>query len=295
MPQLSVLLGPVVAAFLMAAVSPSEHVAVVESGPADGRPAVLVPGLSGCAYGFAKLEPLLQDQGLRTIAIEPLGTGLSDRVKDADYTLTAQAQRLAAVLDLRRATAAVVVCQGVSAGIVFRLALARPDLVAGILSIEGGPAESAATGTVRNSLKLAKIVAKLGGSSYLRDRFEEDLRKASGDPAWVDKRTVRNYFRGPSRDLQGTLDAFIAMTEQPEPVVLVPRLGEIKAPVTVLLGGAEHASSLDPGEVALLRAGLPDVTVVTVEGAGHFIHEEQPAAVAEAVAGLLVRIGGAQE
>jgi len=37
------------------------------------------------------------------------------------------------------------------------------------------------------------------------------------------------------------------------------------------------------------------VSVTTVPGAGHFIHEEQPGAVADAVARLIARIDAAQE
>jgi len=273
----------------MVSVAPDAQLAVYESGPADGTPVVLVPGFSGSAYGFRKLEPLLHAQGRRTVVVEPLGLGLSDRTRGADYSLTAQAARLATVLDARGVDGALILCQGVSAGIVFRLTLARPDLVAGILSIEGGPAEAAGTPTIRNSLKLARLVAMLGGDSVLRDRYAEDLRKASGDAGWLDRRTLGYYIRGPNRDLQGTLDVFQAMVDVAEPTALMPRLSEITVPVAVLMGGAEHTCALDEDEIVALRDGLPDVTFTTVPGAGHFIYEEQPAAVSAALADLAAR------
>jgi len=292
----TLLLLPLLAAAepLMVPVAPDARIAVYDSGPADGPAVVLVPGLSGCAYGFRKLEPLLHDQGRRTIVIEPLGLGLSDRTNGADYSLTAQAERLAAALDARGARGALVVGQGVSASMVFRLALARPDRVAGILSIEGGPAEAAGTPKVRSTLKLAKLVAHLGGGSLLRDRFAEDLKKASGDDSWVDRRTIGYYFRGPNRDLQGTLDAFLAMADGPDPVPLIPRLDRVAVPVTVLEGGAEHEGDLTPDQQAVLREKLPDVRFVTVPGAGHFIYEEQPDAVAAAVDSLAARMAASR-
>ncbi len=162
------------------------------------------------------------------------------------------------------------------------------------MSVEGGPAEAAGTPRVRGALKLAKLVAHLGGGSVIRDRLADDLKKASGDPSWVDKRTIRYYFRGPNRDLQGTLDAFLAMAAGPDPEPLIPRLGQVAVPVTVLEGGAEHEGDLTPAEAAVMREKLPDVTFVTVPGAGHFIYEEQPAAVAAAVDSLAARVAAAQ-
>jgi pimeloyl-ACP methyl ester carboxylesterase len=275
------------AAHGLIAVAPQENLAVVDEGPPQGRVVVLVPGLSGCAYSFRKVTPLLHDQGIRTVIIEPLGLGLSDRPRDADYTLTAQAARLATVLDQMDMQGAVFVSQGVATSMVLRLALARPELVAGVISIEGGAAESAATATVRSQLKLTKLVAKLGGANLLRERYAENLAKASGDASWIDRRAVNRYFRGPRRDLSATLDALHAMTEQEEPLTLGPRLGEIMVPVRVLCGAADHAGGLEPTERELLARSLPDVGIYDVPDVGHFIQEERPRTVVSATVALV--------
>src|SRR2546425_12343057 len=64
-----------------------------------GQPVVLIPGLFGSEFGFRTLVPLLNAAGYRTIVIEPLGIGSSARPARADYSLTAQADRIAGVLD----------------------------------------------------------------------------------------------------------------------------------------------------------------------------------------------------
>lgn len=279
----------------MIAVAPTEHLAVLDQGPPGGPPVVLIPGLSGCNYGFRNLTPLLHAGGMRTIAIEPLGLGLSDRTKDADYTLTAQAHRLARVLDELGVGGAVIVSQGVATSMALRLALARPELVVGIVSVEGGAVEAASTPTVRRSLRLAKIMAKMGGTRYLRDRYRDDLVKASGDATWVDKRTLRHYFRGAGRNVQGTLDVFLAMSGQSEPEALGPRLKELAIPLIVLQGDAEHEGAMDAEEIEFLAAEVADFESRIVTGAGHFIYEEQPAAVAAAVTDLLRKLSTIQE
>ncbi len=255
-------------------VAPREELQVHQGG--EGQPVVLLPGLSGCAYGFRKVVPLLHEQGYRTIVIEPLALGRSSRPEGADYTLTAQADRVARVLEDLKVENALVVAHGVGFSMALRLALARPDQVGALVSIEGGPAETAATPTMRKGLKLAKLLSKIVGSKFIRDGAVDALKDSSGDPSWVDGFTAREYIWGARKDMDGTLNAFIAMAEQPEPYVLAPRLGEIPQPVLVLIGGADHHGAMKEEDIAALREGLPDVTFQTLAGAGHFIYEEQP-------------------
>lgn len=130
----------------------------------DGPAVVLLPGLSGCAYGYRQILVPLQAAGLRTVIIEPLGYGGSSRPRQADYSLTAQADRIAAVLDSLQLKDCLVVGHGLAASMALRLAYRRADLVAGIVSIEGAGAESAATPGVTGALKLGGLVAKLGAA-----------------------------------------------------------------------------------------------------------------------------------
>ncbi len=268
---------------VMVPVAPGETLAVTVTGAPDTPTALLVPGLAGCTYSYRRVIAGLADDGCRTVSVEPLGIGQSARPGDADYTLAAQTARLAAVADSLGLRAVVVVSQGVATGMALRLALARPDLVAGIVSIEGGAVESATTPTMRSSLKIAKFVTAVGGAEIVRRRYADDLEACSGDASWIDRATVRQYLRGPGRDLAATLNAFLAMSEQIEPAAIAPHLGEITIPVRVLRGTAEHEGGLDPEEITVLTHGLRDVRVIDVVGAGHFIQEEQPDAVIAAV------------
>jgi len=72
--------------------APGECVQVTISG--KGPDVVLIPGLFGSAFSFRRVTALLASEGYRTIVVEPLGVGDSARPKEADYTLTAQADPL---------------------------------------------------------------------------------------------------------------------------------------------------------------------------------------------------------
>ena len=268
-------------------VAPGEVLTVISEGPRDGGTVVLVPGLSGCSYGFRKLTPLLHEQGLRTIIIEPLAVGESSRPRGADYTMTTQAARLGAVLDSLEIENTIFVAQGIAGAMVFRLAVERPELLAGFISVEGGAAEAAISPNIRMTLKAARILAKMGGKSLMRDRYAENLKKSSGDPSWVDRRTVGRYFRGTGRDISAALNAMIAMTEQTEPWTMIPRLPEIRIPVVVLLGSVPHEAELTSEDIDGLSRCLENVKFRKITGAGHFIYEEQPRAVADAVKDLV--------
>src|SRR5207302_1528285 len=67
------------------------------------------------------------------------------------------------------------------------------------------------------------------------------------------------------------------------PERLQPHLAEVRCPVRLLLGTATHEGGVSAAEVAVLAAALPAFVVDSVAGAGHFIYEEQPAVVVEAV------------
>lgn len=266
------------------ALAPAESVAVRLSG--HGQAVVLVPGLFGSAYAFRDIAPRLVAAGYRAVIIEPLGIGGSARPREADYSLTAQARRIGAVLDTLGVRDAIVVAHSVAGAMVFRLAIERPDLVAGIVSIEGGPVEDATTPGFRLAMKLAPVLKLLGARDVIRDQVTRQLASSSGDPAWVSDAVIEGYTADAVRDLGATLDAFQGMARAREPWPLGPALERIACPVRLVLGGAPHRSSPRPAEIEVLRAALGAFAVDSVPGAGHFVFEEQPEAVLRSVHAL---------
>src|SRR3989337_2881260 len=142
-------------------VAPGEILRVTVTG--SGEPVVLIPGIFGGAYGYRKIVGPLVQRGYRCIVVEPLGYGRSSYPEGADYSFTAQAKRVGQVLDSLGIRQALFIANSTGASITLRLALAHPDLVRGILSIDGGPAESAATPGMKKAFRFGGVINQIAG------------------------------------------------------------------------------------------------------------------------------------
>lgn len=250
-----------------------------------GRPLVLIPGLFGAAFGYRMLTGPLSAQGYQCIIVEPLGYGWSSHPKKADYSYTAQTERVGRALDTLGITNALFLAQSSGASIAFRLAIIRPGLVRGLLSISGGPAESAATRGMKKAFRFGSGLAKLAvDETMLRHDVRKEIVKNSGDTTWVTDAVIRAYTGGQTADMHGAIDAFHRMSKAKERKSLAERLHEVDIPVRLLIGTAPHPAAVPRDERELLTAQLSDFRIDSVSGAGQYIHEEQPAAVLQALA-----------
>jgi pimeloyl-ACP methyl ester carboxylesterase len=162
-------------------VGPDEHLRTTVVGN-GAEPVVFISAIFGGAYGYRHLTGPLSELGFRCIVIEPLGFGASSHPKHADYSFTAQTDRIGAVLDSLGVSGAIVVAQSTAASMAYRLAYRRPELVRGVLSISGGPAETPATPGLKRSLRFGGVLTKLVvGKGTMRGKVRKDLIANSGD------------------------------------------------------------------------------------------------------------------
>jgi pimeloyl-ACP methyl ester carboxylesterase len=258
------------------ALAPAESLRVTVDGPAEGRPVVIIPGLISPAYAFRKVLPPLAEAGVRAIVIEPLGVGQSSRPGKADYSHSAQAARIAAVMDSLGVRHAIVMGQAVGTAMALRLTLARPDLVDGLLLVEGGPLESAAVPGVKSALKFSWLIRLFAGRGRIRKELRKGLVASSGDTTWITDSLIDHYTEGPAGDMGAVLRALKGMENAVEPDSLTPRLNEVAVPVKLLLGGAAHSGGPSSGRIRQMERRLPHFSMQVVYGAGLHIQEEQP-------------------
>lgn len=266
---------------IYAVVSPSESLQVTIEG--DGAPVVLIPGLVGSAFGYRRLRADLVEAGFKAIVIAPLGMGDSPRPERANYSLTSQADRVGAALRRLDLANVIVVAHGVGASIALRLTYRFPGAVRAIVSLEGGPAERAATPAFRRAMRLVPFVKLFGGVKLVRKKLREELVGASGDTTWITEAVVDGYTAGHARDLDGTLKAYLKMSDARESEQLAPNLRRVTVPVRLLIGQANHAGVIGREEIHLMTTALPDFRAIMVPGSGHYLHEERPDVVLAAV------------
>jgi pimeloyl-ACP methyl ester carboxylesterase len=282
---------------LKISVAAAETLAVTISGADSGSPLVLIPGLFGSRFGFRKIVPPLNSAGYRTIVIEPLGIGASSRPEHADYSLLAQADRIAWVLDSLHVDSALVVAHALGAAMALRLAYRRPDLVRGVVALDGGASEAAVTPAFRRSLRVIPWIKLFGGVKLVRKKTRENLVASSADTSWVTDEVLAEYTAGTAKDLDGTLKAYVAMAEAKEPDRLDAHLAELRCPVRLVVGGAPHSGHMKDADVELLQRSVRAFALDSIAGAGHYLQEERPDVVVDAVVRLqaMVSVQSARE
>jgi pimeloyl-ACP methyl ester carboxylesterase len=270
--------------------SAGESLSVESTG--TGTPVVLLPGLFGAAFGFRHLVPLLVEAGYRAIVIEPLGIGQSSRPSSADYSLAAQSDRIAEAIDALGLHDVIVIAHSMGAAESFRLAYRHPRSVRGLISIEGGPTEQTSTPAFRRAIRLVSWFHMFGGLRLVRHEIRSSLVSSSGDSSWVTDTVVQGYTAPAAANLGAMLKSYLSMATAKEPELLAPHLGEIRAPVRMMIGMAVHDGAVTDDEVDLLKRTLPSFEVDTVPGAGHFIQEERPERVMVSLARLEKTLSG---
>ena len=270
---------------LTISVAPAESLVVTISG--TGQPVVFLPGLFGSGYSYRHVMGLLDEVGVQSIAIEPLGMGSSSRPENADYSLTAQSERVAIVLDSLGIDRAILVGHSQGASIAMRLAYRHPEMVQGIVSIEGGPSESLFGPGMRRAMRFAPMLRMINGQGLVMRKIMHDMQEVSQNADWVTRGVVVEYTKGLAEEFGATMMAYRTMAETEEPEMLSLNLPGVNCPLILLVSEKQHGVGIPSDELQTLSEGLADFVVDTVPNSGFFIHEENPGEVAAAVQRLL--------
>ena len=261
--------------------APAESIQTTAIG--GGRPVVFIAGMLGSGYTYRKVIPLLVEQGYHVIVVEPLGTGGSSFPEKADYSLTSQANRMGQVLDSLGVGKALLVGQGMGGSIALRMAYRRPEQVSGVLLVDSGISEAAASPGMRGAAKFAGLLRIFIGAGTIRKRVTKDMRANAADTSWVTPDLVNEYIAGQARDLDATIDVIKGMVRSKEPESLYDHLDVYQGPVHFLVGAVAHPTSLPDSELVMLRSRIRHFSLDSVAGAAQYIQEENPARVLDAV------------
>jgi pimeloyl-ACP methyl ester carboxylesterase len=257
------------------------------SGPAgEGQAVVLLHAIGLARLSWEWVLPRVAEFG-QAWAFDLLGFGESDKPPDADYRVSAQADRIVAALDSLKVEKAVWVGNSMGAAISLAAAVRHPERVAGLALIS--PA------AYREMLPLwAGLTTRVPGAP-LAVRFGALPLTAGAllytfvDPRRLDPRHVATYARylwGPGGAV--ALRAATQALYSSDLDRLAPRYPEVRCP-TVILHGTRDRVLPKAGSQWLAR-DLPNPRLEWLEGLGHFAQEEAPERVADRLAAFLTEL-----
>jgi pimeloyl-ACP methyl ester carboxylesterase len=251
-----------------------------------GKPPALFLHGGGQTARTWDLSCLALRRELRCVALDQRGHGDSEWAYDLDYAPDAHARDVGALLDRLEIPRALVV--GMSMGCLNGLAftLANPQRVTGFVAVDAGPWIQMEGGRriadfVRDADQGVDVEAFVAAAVRFNPRRDPRLlrqgllhnlrRMPDGTLTWKTDR--RRHI-----DLAG-IEARLA--------ALRARLGEIRCPVLIVRGGESDVFSDEDAE--RFASALPDARWVRVDGAGHTVQGDQPAALVREIRAFLAR------
>jgi pimeloyl-ACP methyl ester carboxylesterase len=250
--------------------------------PGAGRPNVLlVHGFANSLQSWRELGPRLAGEAY-VVAVDLPGFGLSDKPVDFDYRNEPQARRMVAVARALALDRPVYAGHSLGGAIAMRAALADDD-AGGLVLINPGILTTGVPKIVQYPIPpLPRLSAKQFGSRAFRERF---LKLSYVRPEIVTPEVVDEVMLAARSE--GYMAGTTALMKQYEEGGEIPLLDRIGVP-TLIVWGNEDRNKL-PSEADDLVSRIPRAELVRVPGAGHYVHEEAPDAVAEAMRQALAR------
>jgi pimeloyl-ACP methyl ester carboxylesterase len=244
------------------------RVRVVERGDAGGVPVLMLPGWGSTAYAWRMNLPAVADAGYRAIAVDPKGSGLSDKpLGESEYTSDAMISHLGEILDALALENPVVVGHSQSATVAFRFAKRFPHRVRGLVLLS--PVGHAGFKNVwLYKLLTPKIVRPLLPSLCTREAVRLTLHRVYGNLRPFTERVVDEYhapcqFREFPIAQRDSLHAFDWS---------VPVTGPVNVPALLMHGSEDHLVRGDA--LADFAHAIPGIEIIEIAGAGHIIPEE---------------------
>ena len=258
-------------------------VRVVEGGPADGPPVVLLAGWGGSIYLYRYNLPALADAGFRVIAVDMKGQGLSDKPSaGSEYTSAAMTAHALEILDALALARVHLVGQSMAGKIAAQVALEQPGRVSKLVLID-----AVGLGRVKGVSLVKHVPEKwLDAVAPLTSRvtFWAVLRRAYGSLAHFTPRDVEEYY-APTADPNFVRALFLLLQNFDWDLLKPEELARLTMPVLMIVGTEDHL--VTPDRVERVAARLEDVRTLVIPGAGHIPNEETPEIVNRALVDFL--------
>lgn len=260
------------------------RVRVAESGPPDGPPVLMLPGWGAAIYMYRHAFDELARQGLRVIALDLRGFGLSDRPKDRGaYRLDAYISDLLATLDALSLDRVALVGQSMGGGLALRFALRHPNRVTQLGLIN--PSGLIPLPFLAALRMLPRRMARIVGRRAVPRRLIAFILRylAYGDASKVTEQDIDEYW-APTQIPGYVYAARAALSEFDWRPVTDAEAASLAVPTVVILGDNDRLIRNTDRAARRLRWAS-----VHFLAGGHCVHEELPREAYGLIAGLVKR------
>lgn len=245
---------------------------VVEHGPRDASPIVLIHCFSCAINWWDRMTPLIDDRH-RVVAVDLLGHGGSEKPASG-YTVPNQADLVAEALDELRVRDATVVGHSLGGSVAVALAERSPALVRKVMIVDTPPDHAGSSLGLVAKLGFEPVIGELfwrvkpdfAGRKGLAVAFAPGFDVPDEFVEDVDRMTYSSYHDSP----QGSDDY---TKEEP----LDQRMKATGKPLLVVMGAEEQIVDDPSKALAEYRETVPGAKTRLIAGAGHSPNVEKPA------------------
>jgi pimeloyl-ACP methyl ester carboxylesterase len=243
-----------------------------------GPGALLLHGLAGTASEWSDTASWLTESH-RVMALDQRGHGRSERRPD-DVSRTAYVRDAVALIEQAGLAPVDVIGQSLGGHTAFLLAAKRPDLVRALVVAEASP--------TREGPEIAEEIGDYFDSWPLPFPSHEAAVAFFGGESLKARAWARNLATTPD-GLRPAFDADVLVAAIAEALVrdYWDEWRAVAVP-TLLVRGEQ--GELSPEEAAAMVAAVPSAQLVSIPGAGHDVHLDEPDAWRAAVEGFLAGV-----
>ena len=244
--------------------------------PKSGHPdIVLIHGFANSVQTFRLLGPALAEDH-HVIALDLPGFGLSSKPVEHDYHNPSQARVVGEFIRAMKLERPVIGGHSLGGAIALHVALNEPG-IHGMLLLNPGILSTGVPGfTEYLFFPLPRLAAIQFGNREFRKQF---LTRSFLDPSIVTEEMLDELQK--SVATEDYLTGATSMMGQYVAGEEIPLLNQVTVPVLMVWG--EQDRGKPAGEANQLQSLIPGSRLVKVAAAGHYVHEEKPEAVAEAI------------
>ncbi len=248
----------------------------------EGPTVVFLHGIPTHSYLWRNVVSLLPS--FKTILIDLLGYGYSDKPSDKSLSLASQAGYVAEVLSKLGVESAHVVGHDIGGGVAQILAVSRPELVKSLVLIDSAGLDYWPIPEIARLKDPAwdRIVERID----LREGFMRGFMKGMVRKERVGEELVGEYVR-PFADLEGRrayLRAARALDFR-DTMRIADDLKKLEKPALLIWGSEDEY--LPPRRGEQLKQAIKDAKLILLSDAGHFSPEDQPEAIAAIIRGYI--------